>query len=428
MRMKEFLKNHLVLASVFLAEATGVVLGVVMMLARYASFGYGTVMEAIMGCLIAAVLLGTFFIYPAILTVIEIAGLVMGIKSARMLRLGKIFDLIVFVLGTVYTLLYASLSDICFGADWMEQLYNRQVHTPIFTEALPTVIALAVVALTGYAILTYVPIDRLAPLVIVCSMAAMYLGIVECVLWMVQVLTDAGYLLLCLAPFNFILIAAKTIRNKILEWNVKEEAAAEEAAANEGMAEEGTKRGWIAWCNRTLMRSKRWCIAAFLFMLPLLGILICILVLFGQEPDAVIRAWTESSDWNLSLRAAPQNIYYDEHYLCTVAAGGHKKVVKPLRLGVRHGHQVIVNRQLCVANAFEQILEEGTPRLHRHVRHFYDTYGFPVARAIHSPYVADGIYILMKPLEWFFLAVLYFCDAKPENRIAVQYMGNGWVE
>jgi hypothetical protein len=28
---------------------------------------------------------------------------------------------------------------------------------------------------------------------------------------------------------------------------------------------------------------------------------------------------------------------------------------------------------------------------------------------------------LMKPLEWFFLLVLYTVDAKPENRIHMQY-------
>ena len=148
-----------------------------------------------------------------------------------------------------------------------------------------------------------------------------------------------------------------------------------------------------------------------------------ILVLFGQAPDAVIKAWTETSDWNLSLKEAPQNIYYDEHYLCTVAAGGHKKVVKPIRTGVRHGHRVIVNRQLCIANAFEQVLEERTPHFHRIVRNFYDTYGFPVAKLIHSKYTADLVYFLMKPLEWIFLIVLYLVDVKPENRIAVQYMG-----
>lgn len=51
-------------------------------------------------------------------------------------------------------------------------------------------------------------------------------------------------------------------------------------------------------------------------------------------------------------------------------------MLKLLQFGVRHGHRVIVNRQLCIANAFEQI----------------------------------------------FLAVIYLCDTKPENRIAMQYI------
>jgi len=36
---------------------------------------------------------------------------------------------------------------------------------------------------------------------------------------------------------------------------------------------------------------------------------------------------------------------------------------------------------------------------------------------------ADLVYIVMKPLEWFFLICLYTFDIKPENRIAMQYTG-----
>ena len=42
--------------------------------------------------------------------------------------------------------------------------------------------------------------------------------------------------------------------------------------------------------------------------------------------------------------------------------------------------------------------------------------------------MADLIYYLMKPLEWAFLAVLYLTDVRPEDRIAVQYMGQSTVE
>ena len=46
-----------------------------------------------------------------------------------------------------------------------------------------------------------------------------------------------------------------------------------------------------------------------------------------------------------------------------------------------------------------------------------------LAKLIHSKYTADLIYVLMKPLEWIFLIVLYLTDVNPENRIAIQYTG-----
>ncbi len=77
---------------------------------------------------------------------------------------------------------------------------------------------------------------------------------------------------------------------------------------------------------------------------------------------------------------------------------GMKKVVKPQRMGVRHGHPVVVNRQLCIANAFEQVLEEKTPRFHRFLRRNYDRYGYPFAKHIKKKWAMDVIYYLMKPL------------------------------
>ena len=171
------------------------------------------------------------------------------------------------------------------------------------------------------------------------------------------------------------------------------------------------------------MQAEKWPLWAFAFAIPLLGLILLFLILLGQEPDVFIKAWTNTTDWALSRQTGPQNIYFDEHYLCTVAASGDAALVKPLRYGERHGHRIVVNRQLLVANAFENVLEEKTPRLHRVVRHLYDTYGFPVADLIrHSRIACDVTYVVMKPLEWLFLFVLYLVDANPENRIAVQYL------
>ena len=171
-----------------------------------------------------------------------------------------------------------------------------------------------------------------------------------------------------------------------------------------------------------LHQSKHWPWLAVVFALPLLALLVMILMLFGQRPDSLVKAWTNTADWTFSEKIPPQNLIMDEHYLCTVAAGGHKKVVKPQRMGVRHGHPVVVNRQLCIANAFEQVLEEKTPNFHRFLRRNYDRYGYPFAKHIKKKWAMDVIYYLMKPLEWIFLLVLYLVDRKPENRIALQYI------
>ena len=175
-------------------------------------------------------------------------------------------------------------------------------------------------------------------------------------------------------------------------------------------------------CSRILEKSDQWAFYALLLTLPLLCVITVILLLFGQRPDSAIRVFTETSDWTLSTEISPPEVMVDAHYLCTVALRGHRGLVRPVRMGLRRGEKIVVNRQLCVANAFEQLLEERTPRFHRAVRNFYDTCGYPISRHIRTPLAADIVYLLMKPLEWLFTAVLYLFDTKPEDRIARQYL------
>ncbi|MEG0895114.1 MAG: DUF6688 family protein, partial [Oscillospiraceae bacterium] len=61
---------------------------------------------------------------------------------------------------------------------------------------------------------------------------------------------------------------------------------------------------------------------------------------------------------------------------------------------------------------------------HKILRGTYDKIGYPISKHIHSKYLADIIYFIMKPLEWAFLIFLYIVDTKPENRIALQYPHN----
>ena len=61
-------------------------------------------------------------------------------------------------------------------------------------------------------------------------------------------------------------------------------------------------------------------------------------------------------------------------------------------------------------------------------KNIYDKYGYPLSKHINTAFQADITYILMKPLEWIFLLVLYIFDEKPENRIATQYIGKNHIK
>ncbi len=160
---------------------------------------------------------------------------------------------------------------------------------------------------------------------------------------------------------------------------------------------------------------------SFMMIFPIAAVLEILSLIFGQGADGFIKAFTMTADWTFSTQIPPPPLEYDGHYLCTVAAGGHKKIVKPIRFGTRLNHKIIVNRQLLAANAFEDLIMEKLPRFHKAVRGFYDKYGYPLSRHITTPFRADIVYLLMKPLEYIFVFVLYLFDNQPENRIAVQY-------
>ena len=339
---------------------------------------------------------------------------VLAAHDEEMYRNGRALDICTLLVGLLYEILYLLVCSVDFDADWPEQLLSNDIHTPIWTGAQPTVIVIMVIAFIGYLMLNFKPLKEMPPLYPVLGISAMYLGMALCTVWTIQLCNpeEIVFAPMLLYEAAAAIITVRTILHKVREWNTWE---------NKPSGIERSRH--LRRLNRTLTNSSRWPLYALLFAALMLGVLVAVLMLFGQAPDSIVRAFTETSDWNLSQKVSPQNVHYDEHYLCTVAAGGHRRVVKPLRLGIRHGHRVIVNRQLCVANAFEQVLEERTPRFHRAVRNFYDRYGFPIARLIHSKYIADLVYFIMKPLEWVFLLVLYLTCTDPENRIAVQYTG-----
>lgn len=350
--------------------------------------------------------LAVFFVSPMLLTLYNLFYLIVPRPFPDLAAPSRAVERTTICLGTLFTFLYSQLTEIQWAANWTEQLVNSQLHTPVATQSIPTLVAIAATMVAGYLVLRRKDINTIPPLLAALAIAGLYLGVVLCIAWSIQIARHEW--LLCLFPGNLVLIAAKVIKESVLQWQPEEHPLPQGKPA-------------ILWIHRLLSRAGNWPWLGFLLTIPLTGILLAVLTLLGQTPDSFIQAWTQTSDWTLSQQTAPPNVYQDMHYLCTVAAGGHRRVVKPLREGMRHGHKVLVNRQLCVANAFEQLLQERMPRFHRALRHVYDRYGYPIARHIRSSYAADAVYLLMKPLEWCFLAVLYLVDRRPENRIAVQY-------
>lgn len=340
---------------------------------------------------------------PAMLTFVNIFLIFIKPKDERQWKIKvRSFEIISALVG--FGLSAITLPFFARFADWHTQIAIGENHSPIWIRSIPTVVLLCLIGILGYLILAFTHAKKTPPLVTVLAISALYIGVFECVIWSIQVYKEA--FLLIVLPINCIIIAARLIREKAFELK------AESDEASHGQS------SLVGWINREL-GSERFPVWALVLAFPLLGVAIGILILFGQRPDDIIKGYTETADWTLSQQIAPPG--YDNHYLCTVAAQGHKTLVKPQRIGIRHGRKTIVNRQLCIANAFEQILEERTPKLHQTIRSFYDAHGFPLSRLIKTKAAADFVYIVMKPLEWFFLITLYLCTLNPEERISRQY-------
>ncbi len=162
---------------------------------------------------------------------------------------------------------------------------------------------------------------------------------------------------------------------------------------------------------------------AGLFTAPVVaGAYAVVMAVVHRRPAAALDVFTETCGHALSRLPVEHIVVNDCHYLCTVAARGTPGLVRPERLGERNGHPIVVNRQLAVANAFEDLLHTRWPRFGRLARRVYDRLGLPVSRYITRVWMADAVYLAMKPLEWAFYATLVLLDRDdPERRIGRMY-------
>ncbi len=359
-------------------------------------------------------LLFVFLGIPIILTVLNIALLFKEKKFK--IKTVNIIDILTFFLGISYTVLLVLITEF---HEWNEQLYftggkytDGGTYTPVSFEHFPTFISLCIIAVAAYLIIRFLS-KRLSPIIASVCYGGLFLGFCLTVMLTIQFWCDienGQTILFLLFPYNYVLCSLRLIRNTVFEYTEK-------------IANTNYDNKFLRMCKAILSKSSSFIIVSFLTAIPLLIVVIIILTLFGQQPDSSIKMFTETAEWTLSQKIPPPRLDYDGHYLCTVAACGDEKVVKPLRAGKRNNELIIVNRQLLVANAFEDLMTEKTPKLHRLIRKTYDKFGLPISRHIVTKRRSNIVYFIMKPLEWFFLLVLYTFDATPENRIHSQYLG-----
>lgn len=325
----------------------------------------------------------------------------------------KGFAVLTVIIGGIFYLLLLAFYQL--EGDWYEPIYPDQLHNPLSSEYFPALMLPVMIGTVGYFVLLFTKADRIPPLVSVYLIANLILLNVIQIALAVQLYKVVstqwiGYLFY-VYHFNVLLLSTRVIVK-----HMKEQVAYYKTREDQMCDRPGVKLMYI-WASR--MSGYAFPILLMLFFV--VALLEIFFVLAGQGLDAPVKAFTDTADWTFSQQIPPPPLEYEGHYLCTVAAGGHGKVVKPIRLGRRRGAVIVVNRQLCVANAFEEAVAERFPTLHRRIRHAYDTYGYPLSNLITTRGRADAVYILMKPLEWVFLLYLYLTDARPEERISRQY-------
>lgn len=318
-----------------------------------------------------------------------------------------LLDVFTLLFGLLCTYLLYGVTKNISVVDFDTAVYVGDLHSPFHTQYSGTLVWIMAFSYVALIILCVFKPEKLSPVVSASSIAFTLIGLVCLAFIFIQLRIN---IFTALYFLNVLLIAVRRIHFHITE-HVR--------LANERNTQFRNKAA--EKLHKLISKISGMTAFSFLLIFPAAGLLEIIFILIGQGPDGFIKAFTMTADWTFSTQTPPPPIEYKGHYLCTVAARGHKKIVKPLRYGNRLGERIIVNRQLLAANAFEDMIKEKLPHFHKFVRDIYDKYGYPVSRHITTKSRADLTYIIMKPLEFIFILTLYTFDKNPENRIAVQY-------
>ncbi|MDI9310291.1 MAG: hypothetical protein QM535_08745 [Limnohabitans sp.] len=297
-------------------------------------------------------------------------------------------------------------------------IVDDSCYTPFSYEHILTLLFYLITFVTSLFII-WKNESNLPPLTYVLVLLFTFIGIIINIVFIIQIsehntstlseyYVDDGKNLFYLFPAFSIIIGTKSIINTI---KVEADKSKERFFKNKFLNN-------LNLFLSTKYSAKTWSI---LLLFPVLFLCTLVLLLLGQDIDSLVKVFTETTTWRFSQKMHPPVLDHQGHYICTVAACGNPSLVKPIRLGKRNGQTIIVNRQLQIANAFEEMIYDFSPKLHAIIRKNYDKYGYNLSTKINTSEASNITYILMKPLEWIFLISLYLFCLNPEMKIKKQY-------
>jgi hypothetical protein len=282
-----------------------------------------------------------------ILLVILIIGALCGLLMYLIVK-RKVTALVIIFFFISVLLFLGSL-----GPDYNQVVAHISVGDPDYPYGslanvhLPSFLTFYVLAITALVVL-WLKGRRLPPLLFVILTSLLLIGIVINFVLLIQICWNAeakefGWRFMPL-PLVFItaaiLVPVKVLRAESIEAEQREYQNPTLNRLNKLIAKTAMQPVWV-----------------LVLMFPLYVLITLILMLFGQTPDAMVKVFADTTTWLLSQKSHPPYIEpHSGHYLCTIAACGDPAVVKPLIIGKRHGNPIIVNRQLQVANAFEELI------------------------------------------------------------------------
>ena len=183
-----FYKEHPVLIAWIISIVAGLGFALFMVIASVTHYGRKDyvleIVKAFTEVFTWAVLMGAVLVFPVVLMISEVICLICE-ERGHPVKGDWLFDQHVFWLGGFYEICYLGLIRDVTSADWQTQLSNSNKHTPIYSGSMVTFILLLLLAFIGYEILQSIPLRKLPPLVTVLSISAMYLGLLELILFTV---------------------------------------------------------------------------------------------------------------------------------------------------------------------------------------------------------------------------------------------------